>query len=93
MAGRWKYGEDYIRDVVKDYTAKLASLKPKVVVFGGFGKDEIHICTVDGLNTSTEEFRLNPSTKYYNHKSNGPGLKYEFSLALRRVSNCELPVS
>ena len=31
LAGRWKYGEDYIRHAVKDSTAKIASLKDKVV--------------------------------------------------------------
>ena len=93
MAGRWKYGEDYIRDAVKDNTKKLASLKSKVVKFDGFDEKEIHLCSVDGLNTITQEFRLNPSTKYFNHKDNGPGLKYEFGVALRRVSDRTLLLS
>ena len=87
MAGRWKYGEDYIRGTVKENTKKLASLKSKVVKFGGFDEEEIHLCSVDCVNFITQEFRLDPSTKYFNHKDNGPGLKYEFAVALRRVSN------
>ncbi|KAL7524033.1 hypothetical protein ACHAWF_000792, partial [Thalassiosira exigua] len=86
LAGRWKHDEDYIRVAVKKNTEMIQSLKPKVVVFSGWGEDEIHICTVDGLNTDTQEFRLTPSSKYFNHKSNGPGLAYEFAVALRRVS-------
>ena len=56
LAGRWKYGEDYIRNVVKDNTAKIASLKDDVVQFSGFDEKETHIISVDGLNTSTREF-------------------------------------
>ena len=87
LAGRWKYGEDYIRNVVKDNTAKIASLKDDVVQFSGFDEKETHIISVDGLNTSTWEFRQDPSPKYFNHKDNGPGVKYELALALRRVSS------
>ena len=87
LAGRWKYGEDYIRHTVKDSTAKIASLKDKVVQFTGFDDDKIHIISVDGLNASTQEFWLDPSPKYFNHKDNGPGVKYELALYLRRVSS------
>jgi hypothetical protein len=31
-----------------------------------------------------DEFRLNPSSKWFDHKSNGAGLKYEVAMALRR---------
>ena len=89
LAGRWKYGEDYIRSVVQDNTRKIQSLKPKVILFAGFDDQEIHVVSVDCSSYDTEEFRLEPSTKWYNHKSNSAGLKYEYAVALRRVSKRE----
>ena len=86
IAGRWKFGEDCIRHKVKESAKKIQSLKCKVIVYGGFDSKEIHPTTTDGVNYGTEEFRKTPSTKYYNHKKNGCGVKYAFMLALRRVS-------
>jgi hypothetical protein len=67
---------------------KIQSLKPDVIVLSeaDFHKDEIHWISVDGVNYETNEFRLTPSTKYYNHKKNSCGLKYEYAVAIRRVS-------
>lgn len=86
LAGRWKFGEDYIREETKRNAKKIQALKPKVIVFGGFDSREIHWISVDCVNYVCYEFRTTPSTKYFDHKSNGPGLKYEYALALRRVS-------
>ncbi len=89
LAGRWKYGEAYIRDAPKSTAKKIQSLKCKIIVFGGFDEEEINWISVDGVNYPTQEFRTTPhafDTKFYDHKSNGPGLKYEYALALRRVS-------
>lgn len=87
LAGRWKYGEDYIRRAVRENAASIQSLKPRVIRFAGFAEGEIHWVTVDGSNFDTEEFRLDPSTKWYNHKSHSSGVKYEFALAIQRVSS------
>jgi hypothetical protein len=90
LAGRWKYGEEHIRGVVHQNTAKIQSLKPKVILFAGFKDKEIHVVSVDCCSFDTQEFRLDPSTKWYNHKSHSSGLKYQFALALRRVSGSNL---
>ncbi len=68
LAGRWKRGEDWIRHHIKLNLKKIQSLKVKVIVFGGFGDKEIHVISVDGVNYGTHEFRLTPSTIYYNLK-------------------------
>ena len=86
MAGRWKYGEDFIRHTVKANVRKIQSLKSKVIVFSGFDEKEIYWISVDGVNYKVQEFRTTPDTKYFNHKDNGPGVKYEYALALRQVS-------
>ena len=74
------------RDATKQNAKYIQSLKSKVIVFGGFKEGEIHLCTVDGVNYSTQEFRKTPSTAYFNHKKNDCGVKYEYAIALRRVS-------
>lgn len=83
-AARWKHCEDTIRAKQKMYARRIQSLKEKKIIFGGFKDSEIHWVTVDTVNFRTFEFRKDPSTKYFNPKSNGPGLKYEFAVALRR---------
>lgn len=85
LAGRWKRGEDWIRHHIKINLKKIQSLKSKVIVFGGFGDREIHIISVDGVNYGTNEFRKTPDPKYYNHKKNDCGVKYEYALAIRQV--------
>jgi hypothetical protein len=57
-----------------------------LIVFdsSSFPEEEIYIITVDGVNFITEEFRLNPSTEYFDHKSHSCSLKYEFAISLRR---------
>lgn len=36
------------------------------------------------MNFLTQEFRLDPSSKWYNHKSKSAGLTYEMALAIRQ---------
>lgn len=91
LSGRWKYGEDFIRENVKKNARNIQSLKAKVIVFDGFMEGEIHTNTVDGVNYGTNEFRTtynveNPSELYFDHKSNSCGVKYLYAVALRRVS-------
>ena len=71
---------------MKKNTRNIQSLKDKVIVFDGFEDGEIYVISVDGVNYGTNEFRLTPDTKFYNHKKNDCGVKYEYGLALRRVS-------
>lgn len=86
LAGRSKFGEDYIRHTVKDNVRNIQSLKVKVIVLDGFKEGEIHILSTDGVNYGTYEFRKTPSTIYFDHKGNGCGVKYLYAVALRRVS-------
>jgi hypothetical protein len=62
LAGRWKFGEDYIREEVKANAKRIQSLKSKVIRFDieDFGRQEIHLITVDTVNFLAQEFRLNP---------------------------------
>ena len=84
LSGRWGYCEDNIRPNVKKYARMIQSLVAKKIVFGGWDESEVHIITVDGVNFKTQEFRLDPSTKWFDHKTNSAGLTYEFALAIRQ---------
>lgn len=63
---------------------RLSLVKEKRIVFGGFHSEEVHIISVDGVNFSTQEFRLDPSSKWFDHKTKSAGLTYELALAIRR---------
>ena len=80
LAGRWGKCEDHIRGKVKEYGRMIQSLKSKKIKFGGFHPEEVYIISVDGVNFLTQEFRLDPSAKWYDHKSRSSGLTYELAL-------------
>jgi hypothetical protein len=84
MSGPWGIGEKCFREKVKEYTKMIQSLKPDLIKFEGWGSDEIHLISVDGCNFRTQEFRLDPHSKWYDHKSHSSGVSYEFALAIRR---------
>ncbi|KAL7537676.1 hypothetical protein ACHAXR_011645 [Thalassiosira sp. AJA248-18] len=84
LAGRWGNCEDHIRAKVKEYARKIQSLKTKKIVFGGWGDEEVHIITVDGVNFMVQEFRLDPGAKWFDHKTKSAGLTYELAIAIRR---------
>jgi hypothetical protein len=84
LSGVWTFSDlQYIRDTVKSYTKLMASMEEDVIIFGGFG-EEIHCFGIDGIHFTTTEFRLNPSSEWYNFKNGGAGLKYEFAMAIYR---------
>jgi hypothetical protein len=84
LAGRWNYDESVCRDKVKETARRIQSFKEKVIVFdpSSFRPEEVHVITCDGVNFITQEFRLNPSTGFFDHKSHSCGLKYEFAIAI-----------
>ncbi|KAL7541847.1 hypothetical protein ACHAWF_007034 [Thalassiosira exigua] len=73
-----------VRDTVKDYVEKIASLKSIKILFEGFEEDDVYPFAVDCVHFTTNEFRLTPSSEWYDFKSHSSGLKYEFALAIRR---------
>ena len=84
LAARWDYDESTCRSKIRETTKRIQSFKERLIVFdpSSFRPEEVHIITVDGVNFITQEFRLNPSTGYFDHKSHSCGLKYEFAIAI-----------
>lgn len=85
LSGIWQIDDlAIIRQTVKEYVQKIASLFDAKIIFGGFEDDDMYPIAIDGMHATTNEFRHDPSTSHYDFKSNSAGVKYEFALALRR---------
>ncbi len=84
LAGRWNYDESVCRDKCRETTRRIQSFRERLIVFDPsiFRPEEIHIITVDCVNFITQEFRLDPHTKWFDHKSHSSGLKYEFAISV-----------
>ncbi|KAL3769802.1 hypothetical protein ACHAWU_010310 [Discostella pseudostelligera] len=86
LAGRWGYSEVTCREKCRATVRHIQSFKEKMIRFDPslFRSEETHIISVDCVNFITEEFRLNPSTEYFDHKSHSCGLKYQFAISIWR---------
>jgi hypothetical protein len=84
LAGRWKCDEDTVRKWIWVYVSKIQELKGYKIVWGNWGDkdDAVFILSVDGVHCRTYECRKDPSSKWYSHKHNGPGLTYELAIAI-----------
>jgi hypothetical protein len=56
---------------------RLQCLKAKKIKFGPFDPNRIYLGTVDCVHCETNEFRMDPNSKWYSHKHNGAGVLYE----------------
>jgi hypothetical protein len=74
MEGLWKKCDKNISKVVKEYVSRIQSLKHYKIRMPDFHSDEIYLISVDGIHFITEEFLLDPSSKWYDFKKNSPGL-------------------
>ena len=82
LAGRYGIAVKTVKQSCKVTVTMIQGLyqeKIKLTVTGG----EILAFSVDGVNFSTFEFAKDPSSKYYDHKSNSAGVKYEIAIAIR----------
>lgn len=73
LSARWRYCEEYISPTVKQYTRMIQSLKDMKIKFV-FSHNKHYMASIDCSNFETDEFRLDPSSQWYDHKSNSPGL-------------------
>ncbi len=84
MLGRWGYGKEFCLDTVKDFASRLQSLKSKKYIFGPYDSNlkGTYLGIIDCVHCETNEFRTNPSSKWYSHKHNGAGVLYEVVIDL-----------
>jgi len=76
MVGRWNFGEEHCRNMVRDYVERIQKLKPLKISFDGLNPN-CAILPVDTVHIRSQEFRCNPSSKWFSHKFNGPGVSFE----------------
>ena len=73
LSGRWKFSEEFIMKSVADYESLIEVLSKKKIVFEL--KHDLKLGrSVDCCNFMIQEMRLDPSSKWYDHKSNSSGL-------------------
>ena len=89
MTSRWGLDEKHIGKKVKKVGKKLQQASKQTILLNAsdFDAKEIIILSVDCVNYPTTEFRLDPGTEWYDHKSHGPGLKYEYAVCVHHVSS------
>jgi hypothetical protein len=58
------------------------------IFFGPWNNDTVLIFTVDGTHFKIKEPRDDPSSKWYSHKFNAPGLNYELAVCIRENRIC-----
>lgn len=74
LSARWCRCEEYVGKTVKVCARMIQSLKVKKIQFV-FSHNKHYKASVDCSNFETQhEFRLDPSSQWYDHKSNSPGL-------------------
>lgn len=83
LSGRWGIHENTIRPILKKNSEAIQRLKETKVVWGDFNEDEVFLLSVDGVHCRIQEVRKDPGAKWYDHKSNGPGVAYELGIAIR----------
>ncbi len=88
MTSRWQLDEKHIGQKLKKIGKKMQLASKQIIVlnFSGFDTKQIITLSVDCVNYPTTEFRLDPGVEWFDHKSHGPGLKYEYALSVHHVS-------
>ena len=83
LSARWDLSEETLRVHIRTYIERIASLREDTIKWEGFG-EETFMVSVDGTHCPIMEPRCDPSSKWYSHKFNGPGLAYELAIAIHR---------
>ena len=91
MAGRWQCCEETYRNKWKKVVKAIADLRGQKIKFdpSDFPEDQIFLLTVDGVNFTINEPRVNnPGSHWYDHKSHSAGLSYLVAVDVRRSRIC-----
>ncbi|KAL3775118.1 hypothetical protein ACHAWO_001941 [Cyclotella atomus] len=79
MESRWHWHPDTIRSKLFKCCGQLAERKADKIVFDHFeeGQSQTFLAGIDCVHFEWQEGRTDPGSRWYSHKSNGPGLSYE----------------
>ena len=73
LSGRWKFCEEFIMKSVAEYGSLIEELSRKKIIFE-LKHDVTLGRSLDCCNFIVQEMRLDPSSKWFDHKSNSCGL-------------------
>ena len=82
LVGRYDCCEYTVERKTKEYVRLIQSFKEELIRWEGFDPRLVFQFTVDCANYLTNEFRLDPSSGWYDHKSHSAGVKYEYACHL-----------
>ena len=74
LAERWSFCEDYIGRKVKECGAMIASLMSTKIKLSFENTNRVFVSSFDCVKFLIREPRLDPSSKWFNHKSHSAGL-------------------
>jgi hypothetical protein len=74
LSGRWKFSEEFIAKSVANYVLSIKELSKMKIVFELKHASLALGRSVDCCNFMVQEMRLDPSSKWFDHKSNSCGL-------------------
>lgn len=73
LSGRWKFSEEFIMKSVANYVSLMEELSRKKITLEL--KHDLRLGrSIDCCNFMVQEMRLDPNSKWYDHKSNSCGL-------------------
>jgi hypothetical protein len=78
--------------MVKHIYTRLQHLKAKKIKFGPFDSERVYLSTVDCVHFKTNEFRMDPNSKWYSHKHNGAGVSNKVVVEICRDEFSGQPV-
>ena len=76
MPGRWSYGKQYYQERVWANLCKIRAMKSIKITLYGLPRN-CRLLGVDTKHTRSQEFGCDPSSKWWSHKFNGPGVLFE----------------
>jgi hypothetical protein len=74
LAGRWGRCEDHIGPTIKEYGEMIQSLLSSKIKFEFDNTSRVFVASYDTVNFLVQEFRLDPSSKWFDVKSHSSGL-------------------
>ena len=76
LAGRWGWNEKTCRDAIQEYLKRIRKLKAQKIRLDNLPPNTKFL-GLDTVHVRSEEFTCDPSSKWWSHKFNGPGVSFE----------------
>ena len=84
LSARWKLDEETLRGNIWKVLKLIQAHRDHFIYFDPkeFKAGQVHLLSVDTVSYPWQEVRIDPGKKWYDHKTNSAGVKYEMALPL-----------